>query len=83
MVLCNGSQWVSGWVLGQFLWGFGSRWVAGWLMVSCEVAHGELRGGSRWVCGVARGGGFHFWSIPVVLGVGFFFVVLRSYKHTI
>jgi hypothetical protein len=37
------------------------------------VAHGGLRGGSWWVCGVARDGGFHFWSIPVVLGVDFFF----------
>jgi hypothetical protein len=58
LVLCGGSQWVSGWVLGHFWWGFGSRWVAGWLMVGCGVAHD---------------GGFHFLSIPVVLGVGFFF----------
>ena len=53
-------------------------------MVSCEVAHGELRGGSRWVCGVARGGGSHFWSIPVVLGVGFFslfcFTLLQTHN---
>ena len=53
-------------------------------MVSCEVAHGELRGGSRWVCGVARGGGSHFWSIPVVLGVGFLlffcFTLLQTYN---
>jgi hypothetical protein len=36
------------------------------------VAHGGLRSGSRWVCGVARGGGSNFWSILMVLGVGFF-----------
>jgi hypothetical protein len=36
------------------------------------LARSGLQGGSRWACGVAHGGGFHFWSIPVVLGVGFF-----------
>ena len=55
--------------------GFGSISVGVWLTVNCGVAHGGLRDGSRWVCGVARDGGFHFWSIPVVLGVDFFFFV--------
>ena len=45
--------------------GFGSILVGG-------LARSGLQGGSRWVCGVARDSGFHFWSIPVVLGVGFF-----------
>ena len=48
------------------------------------MAHGGLRGGSQWVCGVARGGGSHFWLILVVLGVGFFcYFVLRYSKHTV
>jgi hypothetical protein len=29
---------------------------------------GGLRGGSRWVCEVALGGGGGFWLIPVVMG---------------
>ncbi len=61
-------QWVSV--------GFRSISVGVWLAVGCRLARGGLRGGSRWVCRVARGGGSHFWSIPVVLGVGFFFFVL-------
>ena len=63
--------------------GFGSISVGVWLAVGCKVAHDGLRGGSRWVCGVARGGGFHFLSISVVLSVDFFcFFVLRCSKHT-
>jgi hypothetical protein len=57
-------QWVSV--------GFGSISVGVWLAVGCRLARGGLRGGSWWVCRVAHGGGSHFWSIPVVLGVGFF-----------
>ena len=72
-------QWVS---MGCGV-GFDSISTGVWLTIGCGVACGGFRSGSQWVCGVARGGGFHFWSIPVVLGVGFFFVVLRSYKHTI
>ena len=35
-------------------------------------------------CGVARSGGSHFWLIPVVLGVGFFyFFVSRCSKHSV
>ena len=67
-------QWV--------LVGFGSISVGVWLAVGCRLARGRLRGGSRWVCRVARGGGSHFWSIPVVLGVGFFCCfVLNCSKH--
>ncbi len=36
------------------------------------MAHGGLWSGSRWVCGVARGGGSNFWSILMVFGVSFF-----------
>ena len=50
----------------------GSWWVAGWISVGVWLVVG---------CGVARGGGSHFWSIPVVLGVGFFCCfVLRCSK---
>ena len=44
LVLCSGSQWVSGWVLGRFRWGFGSQWVVGWLTVGCGVAHSGFVG---------------------------------------
>ena len=53
--------------------GFGSISVGVWLTVGCRAAHSGLRGGLWWVCGVARGGGFYFWLIPMVLGVVFFF----------
>jgi uncharacterized BrkB/YihY/UPF0761 family membrane protein len=33
-------------------------------------------------CGVARGGGSHFWSIPVVLGVGFFIFLFHVAPNT-
>ena len=49
--------------------GFGSIFVGVWLAVGCRVA---------------RGGGSHFWSIPVVLGVGFLlffcFTLLQTYN---
>uniref|UniRef100_A0A2N9IPW6 Uncharacterized protein n=1 Tax=Fagus sylvatica TaxID=28930 RepID=A0A2N9IPW6_FAGSY len=60
----------------------GLRWLVGvWIGVGCGVdfwwipvgvcvvvGRGGLRGGSRWVCEVALGGGGGFWSIPVVMG---------------
>ena len=46
------------WVSMGFGVGFRSFSVGVWFAVGCRVAHG---------------GGFHFWSIPVVLGVVFFF----------
>ena len=36
--------------------------------VCVVVGRGGLRGGSRWVCEVALGGGGGFWSISVVMG---------------
>ncbi len=55
-----------------------------WVNFGGGLARGGLQGGSRWVCGVARCGGFHFWSIPVVLGVGFFlffcFTLLQTHN---
>ena len=48
LVLCGGSQWVSGWVLGHFRWGFGSRWVAGWLTVVVSI-FGRFRWFWVWV----------------------------------
>ena len=36
--------------------------------VCVVVDRGGLRGGSRWVCEVALGGGGGFWSIPMVMG---------------
>ena len=43
-------------------------------MVLCSGI-GGLQGGSRWVCRMAHDGVFHFWSIPMVLGVGFLIVL--------
>ena len=40
--------------------GFGSISVGVWLAMGYGVTRGGLRGGSRWVCGVARNGGSHF-----------------------
>uniref|UniRef100_A0A2N9H966 Transmembrane protein n=1 Tax=Fagus sylvatica TaxID=28930 RepID=A0A2N9H966_FAGSY len=37
-------------------------------LVEWSGGGGGLRGGSRWVCEVALGGGGGFWSIPVVMG---------------
>ena len=81
---CGGFMVVYGGIMVVCSVGFGSILVGVWLTVGCVVTHGGLQGGSWWVCGVAHGGGSHFWSIPVVLGVGFFCCfVLHCSKHTV
>ena len=48
--------------------------------VCVVVSRGGLRGGSRWVCEVALGGGGGYWSIPVVMGACdyYFFIVNKN-----
>ena len=58
LVLCSGSQWLAGWAFGRFWWGFDLWWV--------RVGCGGFVG---WVVVVVVG----FWSIPMVLGCGFYF----------
>ena len=62
--------------------GFDSISVGVRLAVGSGVAHGGLWSSSRWVCGVARGGGSHFWSILIVLGVGFFVFLFYVASNT-
>ena len=49
LVLCNGSRWVAGWVLGRFWWGFGLWWVARWLAVVVFI-FGRFQWFWVWVC---------------------------------
>jgi hypothetical protein len=70
----------------EFAWGFvqwigvGCRVDFWWIPVGVcvVVGRGGLRGGSRWVCEVALGGGF--WSIPVVMGACdyYFFIANKN-----
>ena len=55
--------------------GFGSISVGVWLAMGYGVTRGGLRGGSRWVYGVARSGGSHFrfWVWFFVFVFFFFF----------
>jgi hypothetical protein len=66
--------------------GFCAVGISGfWVNFCGGLACGGLQGGSWWVYGVARGGGSHFWSILVVLGVGFllFFCFTLLQTHNV
>ena len=62
--------------------GFDSISTGVWLTIGCGVACDGFRSGSQWVCGVARGGGFHFLSIPMDLGVGVFVFLFYVVPNT-
>ena len=69
---CKFVLWVLGLIFGFMQWVFVGYRVGFDSISGGGLARGGLLGGSQWVCGVARDGAFHFWSIPMVLGVGIF-----------